>query len=73
MEVWQADSVAIRRVLQVYGMLEGDLKQYEECLDSSGQLCNEKDRLVNELYNLRKVHEKKLRDLNMLKTATWGG
>ena len=54
-------------------MLEGDLKQYEECLDSSGQLCNEKDRLVNELYNLRKVHEKKLRDLNMLKTATWGG
>jgi hypothetical protein len=76
LHAWQANSVAMRRVVQVYRMLEEDLKQYEECLKGSlsrfrraGQLAKEKDELVKDLCNARKVHKKKSIDLILLRTV----
>ena len=69
LETWQAESAAIKGLLQVYRMLEEDIRLNDECLDSSGKRSKIKDQSVLELRKARDEHKKALRDLSMLKTA----
>jgi len=69
LETWQAESAAIKGLLQVYRMLEEDIRLNDECLDSSGKRSKVKDQSVLELRKARVEHKKALRDLNMLRTA----
>jgi hypothetical protein len=47
-------------------MLEADLKEHEECLDSSGRLSKEKDEAVQKLQAARVSHNKKIAALKEL-------
>jgi hypothetical protein len=69
LETWQAESAAIKGLLQVYRMLEEDIRLNDECLDSSGKLSKDKDHSVLELRKARAEHKKALGDLSMLKTV----
>ena len=69
LEVWKTESDAIRRAVEVCGMLEADLKEHEECLDSSGRLSKKKDTLVAELQAARVVHDDKAEALETLTLA----
>lgn len=69
LETWQAESAAIKGLLQVYRMLEEDIRLNDECLDSSGKRSKDKDQSVLELRKARDEHQKALRDLSMLRTA----
>ena len=53
LETWQAESAAIKGLLQVYRMLEEDIRLNDECLDSSGKRSKEKDQSVLELRKAR--------------------
>jgi serine/threonine protein kinase len=64
LETWQAESAAIKGLLQVYRMLEEEIRLNDECLDSS-----RKDQSVLKLLKARDEHKKALKDLIMLKTA----
>ena len=66
LEVWKTESDAIRRAVEVCGMLEADLKEHEECLDSSGRLSKEKDEAVQKLQAARVSHNKKIAALKAL-------
>jgi hypothetical protein len=58
LEVWKTESEAIRRAVELCVMLEADLKEHEECLDSSEWL-SKKDKLVAELQAARSLHDDK--------------
>jgi hypothetical protein len=69
LETWQAESAAIKGLLQVYRLLEQDIVLNDECLDSSGKRSKDKDQTVLELRMARHEHKKALGDLSMLKTV----
>jgi len=69
LETWQAESAAIKGLLQVYRMLEEDIRLNDECLDSSGKRSKEKDQSVLELRKAREEHKKALGNLSLLKIA----
>ena len=66
LEVWKTESDAIRRAVEVCGMLEADLREHEECLDNSGRLSKEKDEAVQKLQAARVSHNKKTAALKAL-------
>jgi hypothetical protein len=73
LEVWKTESDAIRRAVEVCGMLEADLKEHEECLDSSGRLSKKKDTLVAELQAARALHDDKAEALETLTAVIRNG
>jgi hypothetical protein len=63
LEVWRTESAAIRHAVQVCGILEADLKEHEECADSTGLILKEKDDLVLKLQAARVLHDDKVEAL----------
>jgi hypothetical protein len=69
LQAWKTESAAIRHAAQVCGMLEADLKEHEECLDSSGRLSKKKDELVADLQAARSLHDEKVEALETISLA----
>ena len=73
LEAWQAESAAVKHLVQVHRMLDNDLDMNEECLDESGVLSKEKDGAVRELREAKEIHKKSLRAMRMLASVMDGG
>jgi hypothetical protein len=73
LEVWRTVSAAIRHAVQVCGMLEADLKEHEECADSTGLISKEKDDLVLKLQAARVLHDDKVEALETLTAVIRNG
>jgi hypothetical protein len=73
LEIWKTESATIRHAVEVCGMLDADLKEFEACLDSSGLLSKEKDELVQKLQAARILHDDKLEALAALTPAIKNG
>jgi hypothetical protein len=54
---WQAHRAALEQLTTVHRGLQVDLAMNEECLDESGALWKEKDRVLQKLRDARKDHE----------------
>jgi hypothetical protein len=57
LDAWQAHRAAFEQLTTVHRVLEVDLAMNEECLDQSGTLCKEKDRVLQELRDARGEHD----------------
>jgi serine/threonine protein kinase len=57
LDAWQAHHAAFEQLTTVHRVLEVDLAMNEECLDQSGTLCKEKDRVLQELRDARGEHD----------------
>jgi serine/threonine protein kinase len=61
LEAWQAETEAMRNLLQVCDMLKNDREAHVESLCSTGKLFQEKDDAVRELCDARQAHGKAVR------------
>jgi hypothetical protein len=59
---WQANRAALEQLTAVHRGLQVDLEMNEQCLDESGALWKEKDRVLQELRGARKDHKQAKED-----------
>ena len=62
---WQVEAAAVKELVQVHRMLEQELADNEQCLQS-GEKSKEKDVVIGELRTARQEHERQLMNLRTL-------
>jgi len=74
LEEWQTESAVIRRLVKVYRHIGEILVIHEKCLnDSMGELYQQKDRLVKEVWDARQAHTNTMIPLQSLTPVIEGG
>ena len=74
LKAWQAESAALRSLVEVYHHLETNIEMDRKCLKGTpGQLYAQKDRVIKELWDAKEIHAKTIRSLKTLMIAIEGG